>query len=215
MTQQQQELNMTQIKYRWIKSLLTILIIILLAIVTVIPGALRLLHRADAQVALGHAKSVRLALQVTGQECYSRSGTFFDASQEGGVAESIRTEVLNLSKAPGDFWVLQMAEDVKNGRNFIIFPEGTRSRDGNHLLPFKGGSFKCATKANCPIVPVALLDSYKAFDTGSVAKQTVQVHFLDPIYPEEYQGMKTTQIAELVRTRIEEKIQACEMEKTE
>ena len=81
MTQQQQELNMTQIKYRWIKSLLTILIIILLAIVTVIPGALRLLHRADAQVALGHAKSVRLALQVTGQECYSRSGTFFDASQ--------------------------------------------------------------------------------------------------------------------------------------
>ena len=36
------------------------------------------------------------------------------------------------------------------------------------------------------------LDSYKAFDTGSVAKQTVQVHFLDPIYPEEYQGMKTT-----------------------
>ena len=98
--------------------------------------------------------------------------------------------------------MLQMAEDVKNGRNFIIFPEGTRSRDGNHLL-------------NCPIVPVALLDSYKAFDTGSVAKQTVQVHFLDPIYPEEYQGMKTTQIAELVRTRIEEKIQACEMEKTE
>ena len=111
--------------------------------------------------------------------------------------------------------MLQMAEDVKNGRNFIIFPEGTRSRDGNHLLPFKGGSFKCATKANCPIVPVALLDSYKAFDTGSVAKQTVQVHFLDPIYPEEYQGMKTTQIAELVRTRIEEKIQACEMDKTE
>ena len=111
MTQQQQESKVTQIKYRWIKSLLTILIIILLAIVTVIPGALRLLHRADAQVALGHAKSVRLALQVTGQECYGRSGTFFDASQEGGVTESIRTEVLNLSKAPGDFWVLQMAED--------------------------------------------------------------------------------------------------------
>lgn len=55
MSQQQQESKVTQIKYRWIKSLLTILIIILLAIVTVIPGALRLLHRADAQVALGHA----------------------------------------------------------------------------------------------------------------------------------------------------------------
>ena len=106
MIQQQQESKTTTTKYRWVKSLIQILIIILLVTVTVIPGALRLLYRADAQVALGHAKSVRLALQVTGQECYGRSGTFFDASQEGGVAESIRTEVLNLSKAPGDFWVL-------------------------------------------------------------------------------------------------------------
>ena len=69
--------------------------------------------------ALGHAKSVRLALQVTGQECYGRSGTFFEASQEGGVAESIRTEVLNLSKAPGDFWVLQMAEDGYTVEKFV------------------------------------------------------------------------------------------------
>ena len=43
-------------KYRWIKAGLQILIIILLVTVTVIPGALRLLYRADAQVALGHAK---------------------------------------------------------------------------------------------------------------------------------------------------------------
>lgn len=44
---------------------------------------------------------------------------FFDASQEGGVAESIRTEVLNLSKAPGDFWVLQMAEDGYTVEKFV------------------------------------------------------------------------------------------------
>ena len=70
-------------------------------------------------MARGHAKSVRLALQVTGQECYDRSGTFFDAFQEGGVAESIRTEVFNLSKAPGDFWVLQMAEDGYTVEKFV------------------------------------------------------------------------------------------------
>lgn len=108
--------------------------------------------------------------------------------------------------------ILKMAEDVKKGRNIIIFPEGTRSRNGNHLLPFKGGSFKAATKARCPIVPVALLDSYKAFDTGSIARQTVQVHFLEPIYYEEYQGMKTTEIAALVKERIEGKIAACSAE---
>ena len=119
MTQQPHESKFTKTKYRWIKSFILILIIILLAIVTVIPGALRLLHRADAQVALGNAKSVRLALQVTGQECYGKGGTFFDASREGGVAESIRTEVLNLSKTPGDFWVLQMAEDGYTVKKFV------------------------------------------------------------------------------------------------
>ena len=83
MTQQQHESKFTQIKYRWIKSVLMILIIILLAIVTVIPGALRLLYRADAQVALGHAKSVRLVLQMTGKETYGGSRSFCDASREG------------------------------------------------------------------------------------------------------------------------------------
>lgn len=107
------------IQYRILRMVLLVLVVILPAVVTVIPGVLRILYRADAQVALGHAKSVRLALQVTGQECYGRSGTFFDASQEGGVAESIRTEVLNLSKAPGDFWVLQMAEDGYTVEKFV------------------------------------------------------------------------------------------------
>lgn len=105
--------------------------------------------------------------------------------------------------------ILEMAEQVKKGRNYVIFPEGTRSRNGNHLQEFKGGSFKSATKAKCPIVPVALIDSYKAFDTGSIAKQTVQVHFLAPILYEEYQGMKTVEIAALVKSRIEEKIAEC------
>ena len=45
-----------------------------------------------------------------------------------------------------------MTEDVKKGKNFLIFPEGTRSRAGNQLVEFKGGSFKSATRARCPIV---------------------------------------------------------------
>jgi len=106
--------------------------------------------------------------------------------------------------------VLQVAEDVKKGGKYIIFAEGTRSRNGNKLLDFKGGSFKSATKAQCPIVPVALIDSYKAMDTGSIERVTVQAHFLDPIPYEEYKGMKTVQIAEMVKERIEAKIAECE-----
>lgn len=48
-----------------------------------------------------------------------------------------------------------VTKEVKNGRNYLIFPEGTRSKNGNQMLEFHSGSFKCATKAKCPILPIA------------------------------------------------------------
>ena len=54
--------------------------------------------------------------------------------------------------------IMNVSKEVQSGRNYIIFPEGTRSRNGNQIGTFKGGSFKAATKAHCPIVPVALID---------------------------------------------------------
>ena len=102
--------------------------------------------------------------------------------------------------------ILDVTKEVKTGRNYLIFAEGTRSKNGNHPLEFKGGSFKAATKARCPIVPVALIDTYKSFDTGSIEPLTVQVHFLKPMYYEEYKDMKTTEIASEVKRRVEESI---------
>ena len=99
-----------------------------------------------------------------------------------------------------------MAEEVKKGRNFIIFPEGTRSRQGNHTLEFKGGSFKAAMKAKCPIVPCALIDSFIPFDENNIRRVTVKIFYLKPMYYEEYKNMKTTQIAEEVKRRIDETI---------
>ena len=103
--------------------------------------------------------------------------------------------------------ILNVTKEVKSGRNYLIFAEGTRSKNGNHPQEFKGGSFKAAMKARCPIVPVALIDTYKAFDTGSAAPLTVQVHFLKPMFYDEYKDMKSTEIAAEVRRRVEETIQ--------
>ena len=97
----------------------------------------------------------------------------------------------------------EAADVIKDGKNVILFPEGTRSRKGNQLLEFKSGSFKIAVKAKCPIVPVALKNCFVPFDSNTVRPVTVEVHFLDPIPYEEYQGMKTTEIAEMVKKRIE------------
>jgi len=99
-----------------------------------------------------------------------------------------------------------VADEVKSGRNYLIFAEGTRSKNGNKVQDFKGGSFKAATKAKCPIVPVALIDSFKPFDTSSISPVTVQVHFLEPMYYQEYKDKKTNDIADIVQEKIKEKI---------
>jgi len=99
--------------------------------------------------------------------------------------------------------IQKVAIEVKEGRNYLIFAEGTRSKNGNKLKEFKGGSFKSAIKARCPIVPIALIDSYKAFDTNSIKQLKVQVHFLKPLRYEEYQDMKSVEIAAEVKRRIE------------
>ena len=54
---------------------------------------------------------------------------------------------------------------------------------------------------------MALIDSYKSFDTKSIEKIKVQVHILQPMLYEEYKDMKTVEIAAEVKRRIEEVIQ--------
>lgn len=100
----------------------------------------------------------------------------------------------------------KMTDDVNNGKNYVIFAEGTRSRDGNQILKFKAGTFKSAVNARCPIIPVALIGSYKPFDVSSIKEETVQVHYIKPILYDQYIGMKTVEIADVVHDSIQKKI---------
>ena len=105
--------------------------------------------------------------------------------------------------------IQNVTEEVKKGRNYLIFPEGTRSKLGNRMQEFHGGSFRCATKSKCTILPVALVDCFKVLDQKGSAPVTVQIHYLKPIPYEEYAGMKPAEVAALVKQRIQEKIDEC------
>lgn len=103
--------------------------------------------------------------------------------------------------------IMATAKDVaEKKKNFIIFPEGTRSKNGNHLGEFHAGSFKCAQKAKCPIVPFVFIDSFHVLDKNGTAPMTVQLHFLKPIPYEEYKSLKTVELAALVKKQIQETI---------
>ena len=104
--------------------------------------------------------------------------------------------------------IQNVTKEVQKGRNYLIFPEGTRSKNGNVMGEFHGGSFRCAVKAKCPIVPIAFIDSFKVLDQKGSAPVTVQMHYLNPIPYEEFAGMKATEVAVLVKQRIQDAIDA-------
>ncbi|HSM91291.1 MAG TPA: lysophospholipid acyltransferase family protein [Anaeromyxobacteraceae bacterium] len=79
-------------------------------------------------------------------------------------------------------------EHLSRGAPVMIFPEGTRSRDGR-MLPFKDGAFKLAAEAGCPLIPIAISGSQLALPKhGIIFRQraTIRVRVLDPIDPKAY-----------------------------
>jgi 1-acyl-sn-glycerol-3-phosphate acyltransferase len=76
------------------------------------------------------------------------------------------------------------------GKALLVFPEGTRSEDGE-LKSFKEGGFRAAVLAGAPIVPVALEGTYRLMgkhdaDTGPIAdreRRLVRVRVGEPISP--------------------------------
>ena len=103
--------------------------------------------------------------------------------------------------------IRQASKDMAAGTSYVIFPEGTRCRQQNKMLEFKGGTFKSVMDAKKPIVPVALIDCYKVFDNNSIEKVDAQIHYLPPIYYDEYKDMNSTEVASMVQSRVEKCIQ--------
>ena len=99
--------------------------------------------------------------------------------------------------------IQNVTKEVQAGRNYIIFPEGTRSRKGNEMLEFHGGSFRCAVKAKCPIIPFVFIDSFRVLDENNSKPVRAQIHYLKPIPYEEFAGMKASEVAQLVKDRIQ------------
>jgi 1-acyl-sn-glycerol-3-phosphate acyltransferase len=90
---------------------------------------------------------------------------------------------------------------LEEGRCLVIFPEGTRSRDGS-LLPFKKGAFFLAMEARAPVVPVSIAGTTRLLPKGSASLRsgTVTVTFHPPLNPAEYASKED--LMEAVRSAI-------------
>lgn len=74
---------------------------------------------------------------------------------------SIFMDRANLRKSAAA--IIEGVKTIKAGHSMVIFPEGTRSKDGK-LLPFKAGSFKLATKSKAPIIPFTIIGTGEIYE---------------------------------------------------
>ncbi|NPB09444.1 MAG: 1-acyl-sn-glycerol-3-phosphate acyltransferase [Thermodesulfobacteria bacterium] len=98
---------------------------------------------------------------------------------------------------------------VREGFSVVIFPEGTRSPDGR-LLPFKTGGFVLAIKSGHPVVPVAICGTERIMPKGKlyVRPGLVRVKILQPIETRGLSLREKTELATLVRMKIEEALRS-------
>ena len=91
---------------------------------------------------------------------------------------------------------IQLVRDEK--MNLAVFPEGYCTLDGR-LQHFRPGVFKIAQKAKVPIVVCTVNNTQQIFDNLPKLKRTdVELHLLDVVQPEEYEGLTTVQLADKV-----------------
>ena len=99
----------------------------------------------------------------------------------------------------------EAAEKIKNGASVMIFPEGTRSKDGK-LLPFKKGGFVLSQGAGVPIVPIAITGSLEIMSKTSwrISSGEISISILEPIDTQLYKDKKKEVLMDLVHDHLAE-----------
>lgn len=103
-----------------------------------------------------------------GPACEKAGHIYVDSHGSSGMMHTIR----------------QAIETLKEGTSMIVFPEGTRSKDG-HLSPFKKGAYTLAAMLKVPVVPVTIEGPYKILqkDSWVMHPHRMKITIHEPIAP--------------------------------
>lgn len=92
--------------------------------------------------------------------------------------------------------VREAVRTVQGGMSMLVYPEGTRSRDGR-LLPFKKGPFHLAMESGVPVVPITFAGSQKVWPKGKFAiyPGTIEMIFHKPMNPAKFESRESLMVA--------------------
>lgn len=101
--------------------------------------------------------------------------------------------------------ILKLAEVLKQGKSIVIFPEGTRSRNGG-MGTFKKTFALLSKELGVPVLPVSISGAYDALPRGSkfFKPKKIELEYLPPMTPQPDED--DTQFAERVRSAIEARV---------
>lgn len=97
---------------------------------------------------------------------------------------------------------------LRAGGVVTLFPEGTRSRDGE-LGEMKAGIALLVSRAAVPVVPVGLAGTFRAWPRGRLLPRPhpIRVHYGPPILPTDLEGLDPRAVTALIRERMAESIE--------
>ncbi len=95
------------------------------------------------------------------------------------------------------------ANRISDGSSVLIFPEGTRSRDGK-LHPFKAGAFLLAIKSGVPVVPIGFNNASRLLPKGRLLPNSGEIilHIGTPIPTTDYKTRDKQKLATLLHDRV-------------
>ena len=94
-------------------------------------------------------------------------------------------------------------ENLRHGKSYVVYPEGTRSRDGR-MLPFKKGAFMMAIDAGVPVVPVTVSGATRIMPKAQIKvfPSIVRITVHEPISTSGYSKENVALLMELARQKI-------------
>ena len=127
----------------------------------------------------------KLPLQILTDTCFvAKEKPFYHSRPGARLRKGSQMIVVNIDKDLKTS-LQKIAMVIKKGKNVVIFPEGTRTRDGN-VAPFKKLFAILSKELDVPVVPLAIKGSYKAMPRGAILPKPGQINIVvcDPVYPE-------------------------------
>ena len=158
-------------------------------------------------IAPNHQSFLDGPIVASGLSCKTLRNSYFFATEEHvkrPVVKSLakRNNIIIMEKRNLKNSILKLSEVLKLGKNVVIFPEGSRSYDGE-MVPFKKTFAILSKELNVPVVPVCIRGAYDVLPRGSkwIKPKKIEVEYLPPVMPEN--GDTYDSISDKVRDSIQ------------